>query len=64
MRMQDKVVVITGGGSGLGRESALLFAEQGASVVVTDLQAGRAERVAAEVTAAGVLNDILRLAGA
>ena len=53
MRMQDKVVVITGGGSGLGRESALLFAEQGASVVVTDLQAGRAERVAAEVTAAG-----------
>jgi NAD(P)-dependent dehydrogenase (short-subunit alcohol dehydrogenase family) len=51
--LQDKVVVITGGGSGLGRESALLFAEEGASVVVTDLQAARAENVAGEVTAAG-----------
>jgi NAD(P)-dependent dehydrogenase (short-subunit alcohol dehydrogenase family) len=53
MRLQDKVVVITGGGSGLGRESALLFAEEGARVVVTDLQSSRAEKVAGEVTAAG-----------
>ncbi len=53
VRLQDKVVVITGGGSGLGRESALLFAEEGARVVVTDLQAGRAEKVADEVVAAG-----------
>jgi NAD(P)-dependent dehydrogenase (short-subunit alcohol dehydrogenase family) len=53
MRLQDKVVVITGGGSGLGRESALLFAEEGARVVVTDLQSSRAEKVAREVTAAG-----------
>lgn len=53
MRMQDKVVVITGAGSGLGRESALLFAEQGARVVVTDLIADRAEKVAGEVSEAG-----------
>ena len=53
MRLQDKVVVITGAGSGLGRESALLFAEQGARVVVTDLKAARAEKVAGEVSAAG-----------
>ena len=53
MRLEEKVVVITGGGSGLGRESALLFAEQGAKVVVTDLQAARAEKVAGEVTEAG-----------
>jgi len=53
VRLEEKVVVITGGGSGLGRESALLFAEQGAKVVVTDLQAARAEKVAGEVTAAG-----------
>lgn len=53
MRMQDKVVVITGAGSGLGRESALLFAEEGARVVVTDLQQARAEKVAGEVAAAG-----------
>jgi NAD(P)-dependent dehydrogenase (short-subunit alcohol dehydrogenase family) len=53
VRLQDKVVVITGGGSGLGRESARLFAEQGARVVVTDLLADRAEKVAGEVAAAG-----------
>lgn len=53
MRMKDKVVVITGGGSGLGRESALLFAEQGARIVVTDLIPGRSDKVADEVRSAG-----------
>jgi NAD(P)-dependent dehydrogenase (short-subunit alcohol dehydrogenase family) len=53
MRMRDKVVVITGAGSGLGRESALLFAAEGAKVVVTDLSAERSEKVAGEVVAAG-----------
>ncbi|EXG81850.1 SDR family NAD(P)-dependent oxidoreductase [Cryptosporangium arvum] len=53
MRLRDKVVVITGAGSGLGRESALLFAAEGARVVVTDLIEARAEKVAAEVGAAG-----------
>ena len=42
MRLKDKVAFITGGGSGLGRESALLFASEGASVVVFDVQAERA----------------------
>lgn len=46
MRLQGKVVVITGAGSGLGRESALLFSEQGATVVVTDVVTDRAEDVA------------------
>jgi NAD(P)-dependent dehydrogenase (short-subunit alcohol dehydrogenase family) len=36
-RMFNKVVVITGGSSGFGRASALLFAEEGASVVVADI---------------------------
>ncbi|ARE37757.1 oxidoreductase (plasmid) [Rhodococcus sp. BH4] len=53
MRLSEKVVVITGGGSGLGRESALLFSAEGAKVVVTDLSADRSEKVAKEVTAAG-----------
>jgi NAD(P)-dependent dehydrogenase (short-subunit alcohol dehydrogenase family) len=53
MRLLDKVIVITGGGSGLGRECALLFAEHGARVVVTDLLADRAEAVAALVTERG-----------
>lgn len=36
-RLQNKVVVITGGSSGFGRASALLFAAEGASVVVADV---------------------------
>lgn len=55
MKLQDKVIVITGAGSGLGRESALLFANEGARVVVTDLVPARAKKVGDEVTAAGGL---------
>ncbi|HEX2384005.1 MAG TPA: SDR family NAD(P)-dependent oxidoreductase [Acidimicrobiales bacterium] len=53
MRLQNKVIIITGSGSGLGREGALLFASEGATVVTSDLVAGRAQKVAKEVEAAG-----------
>jgi len=53
MRLHEKVVAITGSGSGLGRECALLFAGEGARVVTSDYVHGRAEKVAAEVVAAG-----------
>jgi NAD(P)-dependent dehydrogenase (short-subunit alcohol dehydrogenase family) len=53
MRLEGKVVVITGSGSGLGREAALLFAAEGASVFTSDLVPGRAQAVAKEVEAAG-----------
>ncbi len=54
----DKVVVITGAGSGIGREFALAFAAQGARVVVNDLGRSEdggsaAESVVAEIRAAG-----------
>jgi len=52
-RLAGKVVLITGAGSGLGRESALLFASEGATIVVTDLIAARVERVAGEIRDAG-----------
>lgn len=37
MRLKDKVVIITGAGSGIGKETAILFAREGASVIVNDL---------------------------
>jgi len=37
MRVKDKVVIITGAGGGIGRETAILFAKHGARVVVTDI---------------------------
>jgi NAD(P)-dependent dehydrogenase (short-subunit alcohol dehydrogenase family) len=51
--LDGKVVLITGAGSGLGRESALLFAAEGAAVVVTDLIPDRVDRVVEEVRAVG-----------
>jgi NAD(P)-dependent dehydrogenase (short-subunit alcohol dehydrogenase family) len=52
-RLENKVAVITGAASGIGRASSLLFAEQGCSVVVTDLNAEGANAVAEEIIKAG-----------
>lgn len=46
-------MVITGAGSGIGRETALAFAGRGARVVVSDVDAAAAERTAAAITAEG-----------
>lgn len=52
-RLPDKIAFITGAGSGLGRAQALRFAQEGASVIVADLNTDGAEKVAAEIVAAG-----------
>ena len=48
------VVLITGAGSGIGRATAHLFADEGARVAVTDLDADRVGTVVDEITAAGL----------
>jgi NAD(P)-dependent dehydrogenase (short-subunit alcohol dehydrogenase family) len=52
-RLADKVAVITGAGSGIGRVAAQLFASEGASIVVADVVAEAASDTAATITAAG-----------
>ncbi|MBO1997011.1 SDR family NAD(P)-dependent oxidoreductase [Staphylococcus epidermidis] len=49
----QRTVVITGAGGGLGRAYALAFAQEGANVVVNDIRAEAAAAVADEVKAAG-----------
>jgi NAD(P)-dependent dehydrogenase (short-subunit alcohol dehydrogenase family) len=53
MRLAGKVAVITGAGSGLGRESSRLFAKEGARVVITDVSESRANETLALVLADG-----------
>ena len=53
MRLDGKVALITGGGSGIGRESALLFAREGAAIVVVDVDDRGGEETVALVRAAG-----------
>lgn len=53
MRLKDKVALITGGASGIGKASCLLFAREGAKVVVVDLKQEAADATAKEIQSAG-----------
>ncbi len=48
-RLEGKVAMITGGASGLGEATVRLFVDQGARVVISDLQTERGEALASEL---------------
>lgn len=48
-RLEGKVAIITGGGTGIGKKTALRFAKEGAKVVVTDINLDSANQTAAEI---------------
>jgi 3-oxoacyl-[acyl-carrier protein] reductase len=51
MDLSNRVAIVTGSGQGIGREIALMLAEQGASLVISDVNAATAKEVAAEIEA-------------
>jgi 3-hydroxybutyrate dehydrogenase len=53
MQLKDKVAFITGSASGIGKEIAVLFAQEGAKIVIADLNKQAADATAAELKEAG-----------
>lgn len=62
--LDGRVAIITGAGRGIGREHALLFAREGALVVVNDFDPGPAEEVAKEIDGLAVAGDVASWDGA
>ena len=52
-RLEGRVALITGGASGVGRETALRLAQEGAAVLVTDIQAEAGWDTVEQIRAAG-----------
>src|ERR1700744_6589649 len=51
--LNDRIAVVTGGGGGIGAATARLFADQGAQVVIADIDAELAQLTAERITASG-----------
>ena len=53
MKLQDKVAVVTGAGSGMGKAIATLFAAEGAKVIASDINLELVDKVIGQITAGG-----------
>ena len=53
MRLDGKVAIITGGNSGIGKATALLFAKEGAKVVITARREKQLQKVSEEILTMG-----------
>ena len=60
MRLQDKVAIVTGGGSGIGLSTCHLFAREGARVLVVDLDGDKAKDVARQISEQGGIAEALK----
>ena len=57
MKFKGKSVIVTGGGTGIGKETALLFAKEGASVLITGRREDKLGAVKAEAAGLGLEID-------